>query len=204
MGASGRAVWGRCAFAVIVILCGACSSGAAKTTPPSTTASGAARPRATLDFRAVQYDGSLSPVIAAASDPSCTRRHGIPPGSPDEVLLDRKHEHCYLVGRVLLTGVGIDSASVGYDSTSSQWVVDLHFRNNDFVTKVATPYVNRQIVIVLNNVVQSSPTINPGITGRDIEVVSGYSRAQAIEAAASILGVAPSEVRVGSTDAAGG
>ena len=55
-----------------------------------------------------------------------------------------------------------------YDSTNSQFVTNIHFKNNDFVDKIAGPLVGKQVAIELDGVVQSAPTINPGITGRDV------------------------------------
>lgn len=99
---------------------------------------------------------------------------------------------------MLSTGAAIDSAKVQYDSGRSQWAVGVHFGNDDFVTKVAKPMVNKTIAILLDGVVQSAPTVHAGVTGRDIEISggdSGYTRAAAVLVAASIIGIAPSKVR---------
>ena len=60
----------------------------------------------------------------------------------------------------------VGSASAQYDPHTSQWVVDVKFKNDDFVNKVAVPYVNKLVAIELDGVVQSAPEINPGITGQ--------------------------------------
>ena len=36
-----------------------------------------------------------------------------------------------------MTGKDIGSTSAQYDSNSSQWAANVHFKNNDFVTKIA-------------------------------------------------------------------
>ena len=88
---------------------------------------------------------------------------------------------------MLLTGAGIDSATVAYDSAVSQWAAHVRCANDDFVTKVAEPMVNKTIVIALNRVVQSTPQVYPGITGNEVEILAerpAYSRADAVKPAA--------------------
>ena len=45
-------------------------------------------------------------------------------------------------------------------------------------------------------IVQSAPTINPGIGGRDVEISGNFSRTEAINLAAMTMGIAPSAVHV--------
>ena len=70
--------------------------------------------------------------------------------------------------------------------------------NNDFFKKIVEPNVNKEVAIVLNGVVLSAPTINPGITGRSVEITGDFSRSDAVNAAALIMGVASSHVKVDS------
>jgi len=86
---------------------------------------------------------------------------------------------CYTLGPVLLTGHNIGSALARRNLTTSAWSVDDHFANNDFVEKVAAPYLNKQIAIVFDGFVLSAPTINPGITGRDVTISGLFSAAAA-------------------------
>ena len=95
------------------------------------------------------------------------------------ILPDRKQTSCYVLGPAIVTGKSIGSASVIYDSTSSQWATNVHFKNNDFLTKIAQPLVNKQVAIELDGVVQSAPTINPGITGRDVEITGAFTQGEA-------------------------
>jgi len=118
----------------------------------------------------------------------------------EEVLFDRTQKYCYVLGPALLTGDPVDQAAAQYDGNSSQWVVNVHFSSNEFVTRVAEPNLNRVVAIVLDDVVQTAPTINPGITGRDVQISGHYSRSDAIAVAASIRGDSPSQVRVPSGD----
>jgi preprotein translocase subunit SecD len=74
--------------------------------------------------------------------------------------------------------------------------VDLHWGNDDFLKKIAQPLINKEVAIVLDGLVVSTPVINRGITGRDVEITGAISRAEAINVAASIMGIAPSQVRI--------
>jgi preprotein translocase subunit SecD len=100
--------------------------------------------------------------------------------SAQEVVLpDRLHQSCYVLGPAIVTGKSIGSANTQYDSTTSQWATNVHFKNNDFLTKIAGPYVNKDVAIELDGVVQSAPVINPGITGRDVEITGNFTQGQA-------------------------
>jgi preprotein translocase subunit SecD len=97
----------------------------------------------------------------------------------EAVLPDRRRTYCYTVGPVILDGSSVGSANASLNPTISAWEINVHFRNDDFVTKVARPYVDKQIAIVVDGVVQSAPTINQGITGRDVTISGGFTRAEA-------------------------
>jgi preprotein translocase subunit SecD len=95
------------------------------------------------------------------------------------ILPDRKQESCYVLGPAIVTGKSVGSANVQYDSTSSQWAANVHFKNNDFLDKIAGPLVNKNVAIELDGVVQSAPNINPGITGRDVEITGAFTQGEA-------------------------
>ncbi|MDQ1467871.1 MAG: preprotein translocase subunit SecD [Actinomycetota bacterium] len=95
------------------------------------------------------------------------------------VLPDRKHTQCYVLGPAVVTGKSVGSAQAQYDSTASQWVTNVHFKNNDFVDKIAVPYVNKMVAIELDGVVQSAPVIHTGITGRDVQISGNFSQGEA-------------------------
>src|SRR4029079_16692227 len=44
------------------------------------------------------------------------------------VLPDRKRTSCYVLGPVLVTGKSVSRAGAQYDSTTSQWVTNVHFK----------------------------------------------------------------------------
>jgi preprotein translocase subunit SecD len=95
------------------------------------------------------------------------------------VLPDRKKTACYVLGPAVVTGKSVSTASAVYDSTASQWVTNVHFKNDDFVTKIAGPYVNKLVSIELDGVVQSAPQIHTGITGRDVQISGDFTQGEA-------------------------
>ena len=95
-------------------------------------------------------------------------------GSPDA---------CYLLGPTVLNGRNVSSASGQYDTNTSSYVTEITFRTNDFVDKVAGPYVNKQVAIELDGVVQSAPTINPGITGKRVQISGSFTKGEASDLA---------------------
>jgi preprotein translocase subunit SecD len=95
-------------------------------------------------------------------------------GSPDA---------CYLLGPTVLNGRNVSSASSQYDSNTSSYVTEITFKTNEFVVKVAEPYVNKQVAIELDGVVQSAPTINPGITGKRVQISGSFTKGEASDLA---------------------
>ena len=92
-------------------------------------------------------------------------------------IYDKSGENCYQVGPTILTGRAVDTASSRFDQ--SAWVVEVTFDNDDFVNLVATPYVGQNVAIVLDDKVQSAPTINEGITGRDVQITGDFTEKEA-------------------------
>jgi preprotein translocase subunit SecD len=86
---------------------------------------------------------------------------------------------CFLLGPTVLGGRNISSAEARYDTNTSTYVTDVTFRTDEFVDKVATPYVNQRVAIELDGVVQSAPTINPGIEGRTVTISGDFSKGEA-------------------------
>lgn len=95
-------------------------------------------------------------------------------------LYDENKESCYQVGPTLLTGRAVKTAGKQYDQ---EWKVDVEFRNDDFVTNVASQYVGQRVAIVLDDRVQSAPTINEGITGRNVQITGGFKEKEAADLA---------------------
>jgi preprotein translocase subunit SecD len=93
-------------------------------------------------------------------------------------LPDPDRTGCYQLGPTVLTGKDIGRADARYDPNQG-WLVDISFKNDDFVTKVAQPFVNKSVAIDLDGVVQSAPRINPGIEGRDVQITGQFSESEA-------------------------
>jgi hypothetical protein len=155
------------------------------TTPPD--------PKATVEFRAVEYT-EIGPFQMLASAAAC--KTGLPALPGAAIFFDRDHRYCYGLGPALLTGDGLESVSVFYDSASSQWTVDLRWRSDSFVNAVARPLVDKEMTIVVNGVVQTIAVVNPGISGRDVPITGNFTKEEAVNLVASITGVAPSAVPV--------
>jgi preprotein translocase subunit SecD len=149
--------------------------------------------KAKIEFREVRLTVPLTGSLAGESCPAPATLFSAPEG---EMFADRTGKVCYILSPVLLTGAGIDSASAAYDAASSQWLVDMKWDNDEFLTKIARPFVGKEIAIVSDGLVQSTPTINPGITGSNIEIGGNFNRTDAINLAAAIMGVASSAVHV--------
>ena len=107
------------------------------------------------------------------------------------VLADVQKLSCYVLGPTLLTGRNVGSADAVSDPTTGAWDVNVHFANDDFVQKVAKPYVDKQIAIDLDGVVQSAPTINPGITGSDVTISGAFDEATARDVASAHRSLQP-------------
>jgi preprotein translocase subunit SecD len=192
--------------AALLLIATGCSSS-------STHDGGLSRRKAKLEFRAVRYGVSGEPLIIDARRGSTTAGGGRScaelvkafakrPASPSQeaVLFDRMRNTCYVLGPTLLTGDHVDEALALFNDPMSQWVVDVHFSTNEFVTRVAEPNLNRIVAIVLDGVVLSAPEVHPGITGRAVQIAGGFDRSGAIAIAASIRGIPPSLVRAPAGD----
>ena len=89
------------------------------------------------------------------------------------ILPNREKTICYALGPSVLSGKAVGSAQAIVDQNGA-WIVNVHFKNDDFVNKVAKPFVNQQVAIVLDQQVISAPTINPNITGRDVTISGNF------------------------------
>jgi hypothetical protein len=184
--------------AVVVIVglalaAGACSSSSkAAPSPVSVTTSTVVRgtgSAAALTFREVL--GQEPYGTTAKSSATCHGGRDVTPSAgriPTAlvVLADSTDTACYELGPVLLTGQHVSAVGVDVNQTTASWEIDVQFDNDDFVTKVAGPYVNKQIAILVNGVLESAPNLEPGITGRDVTISANFSEAAARRVAAAI------------------
>jgi hypothetical protein len=134
--------------------------------------------RAELQFRQVVS----SSVYSAAS---CGQIGLIGPNDSG-AFRDNTKVACYTLGPTVLTGASISEAQAAEDQANGGWQVDVTFGNDDFVTKVAKPYVNQNIAMVVDGVVYSAPRINPGITGRTVTISGQFTEQQAKNLAAAL------------------
>jgi hypothetical protein len=175
------------------------------TSSPGSTPGRGAVPGDALSFREVQWStpfGRASSVTGEATTApssaqiaaSCSGGQLVTPPSQQKpaatiVLADRQKSACYLLGPILLTGRHIATAVPVQNVTTAAWEVNVHFSNDDFVQKVASPYTGRQIAIILGGIVESAPTIDAGITGQDIAISGSFDEASALSVARSIVPV---------------
>jgi len=151
---------------------------------------------AELRFRPVAYSGTsplifvfsakpsaqIDPSARAAPFPGCAALIKKSPPDTDAaanvVLPDRGHQLCYVLGPAVVTGASIASSATA-DDPNQGWVATVKFKNNDFVDKLARPYVGMEVAIEVDGVVQSAPTIQPGIVGRDVQISGQFTKSEA-------------------------
>ena len=104
-------------------------------------------------------------------------------------------KRCYVVGPVLLTNAAVASARVIRDPvTASQWVVLIAWKHGAVAD--ATLAKPLSFAVVVDGVVQWSASMPPGSTARELEIIAGRKRGDAVDIAASIMGIDPSRVAV--------
>lgn len=163
---------------IVFAASGSSAGGRSSSTPPTSVVpvSSAA---AALTFREVLQSSSCTGGHVVTQFPQSTTAARI-------VLPDRKKKTCYALGPTLLTERNVGRADAAVDPTSSLWIVNVHFTNDDFVTKIAQPEVGRQVAIIFDGVVESAPTVNEGITGRDVTISGNFDEATARAIAAKL------------------
>lgn len=200
--------YGLVALAGVVVLATGCSSTAKPVAPLATVAPPASlgtkvSPRESLEFRQLKLilpaNQAITPQGGSGLKPQGCAQLVTPVAqqkvtNPSEMLYDRLRGHCYLLGPTLVSGTSVDSATLVYDAPTTSFAVKVHFRDNDFLTKIARPLVNSQIAVVLTGFVQAVATIKGGAPGDSFEIIGGFTQAGAADVAAAILGVAPSSV----------
>jgi preprotein translocase subunit SecD len=148
------------------------------TTPTATTPATAAKTTPTTAAPAAQQQTSTcqaGKIVTPRAQDAASAQQVILPDKPDK---HGNHQVCYVLGKVLTTGRSIGSAQKFLDQTNG-WQVNVHFKNDDFINDVAKPYVNQDVAIVLDGIVESAPKINSGITGRDVTITGSFTEGQA-------------------------
>jgi preprotein translocase subunit SecD len=190
-------------WAMVAVLmgaaCGSAAHGTAKRISTAKTTTTVAR---SSDGSALTFREVLATIPYSSSTPASVPADVGQPASCDDgrlvtaptkrtpgarvVLADAQKVSCFVLGPTLLTGRNVGSADAVSNPTTGAWEVNVHFDNDDFVKKVASVEVDRQIAIVLDGVVQSAPTVTPGIAGRDVTVSGDFDEATARHIAARI------------------
>lgn len=145
-----------------------------------------------LEFRPVT-DGPIpaAAVVTAPPSPS-TIEPPVIAGEPicDQLVdratwfFDEQAENCYQLGPVVLGEPNIVSATAINDG---EWAVEVEFGDDRFMTRVAEPLVGQRVAIVLDHVVMSAPTVNEGITGREVQIVGSPFTEDEARALAAVL-----------------
>ncbi len=155
---------------------------AATSTVPALTTAPAGTATTVKPVTGTTVKGATTTTIPAIAAPtSCQNGKLVTADTADKavILPDLQKTACYSLGPTILTGRNVGTATAIVNSTTAAWEVNVHFKNNDFVTKIARPYVNQQVAIELDGVVQSAPTIDAGITGQDITISGSFTSKQA-------------------------
>lgn len=148
------------------------------TTAGASGATGATGATGTTTTTAVATEIPTTPPEEDTADAIVVLPGRTPPSPP----------YRYQLGPTLLTGEAVKTADAAYENGS--WGVNVKFTSQggqDFVNKVATPYIDKQVAIVLDGVVQSAPVINAGITADNPVRISGSFTQQEAKDLALVL-----------------
>jgi preprotein translocase subunit SecD len=89
------------------------------------------------------------------------------------------HHVCYVLSSTIMTGRNVGTASKEVDPQTGAWQVSVHFKNNEFVDKIGTKLVGKNVAIVLDHVVYSAPVIQEQITTPDVRISGSFSEKDA-------------------------
>ncbi len=86
-----------------------------------------------------------------------------------------------LEDQVLMTGAAVDNASVDINPQTGEIQVSLRLNSGgrDTFGRITSANVNRQLAIILDNVVQSAPNIQTAITGGQASITGSFTREEA-------------------------
>lgn len=97
------------------------------------------------------------------------------PADQPIVAQDKDRELLYQLGPAEATGGAIKTATADFDPQSGAWAVNLEFTSDGFDqwNAIAAKYVQQQVAIVLDGVVQSAPTIEAERFDANSAVITG-------------------------------
>ncbi|MCZ7536384.1 MAG: protein translocase subunit SecD [Acidimicrobiia bacterium] len=142
----------------------------------TTTVEGATTTAAPGDTTTTTVEPPVCSELITPREEDIANQQVILPTKPGESA-DRAG--CYELGPAVLTGKSVRGAKARYDGAQGGWLVEVEFKGNDFVEKVAVPYAEQLVAIVLDGAVYSAPNIQPGITGSDVQITGSFSEREA-------------------------
>ncbi len=164
---------------------------ASPTTAPSPTASPAASPAGEPLLTAEQ-----APVIFATVDCTDPKQANVgqrfAPDAQKIVACDRDGTAKYLLGAAEMKGTDVKSATATIDTSeggTGAWLVQLVFtgKGSKLFGALTQKYVNQQVAIVLDGVVQSAPNIESAITEGRAQISGPTIKAQEARELANVL-----------------
>jgi hypothetical protein len=97
------------------------------------------------------------------------------------------------LGTPFVTNADVTGTAVAHDPSQGGWVLDVTL-NAAAANRLAARPVLSTIAIVLDDAVLSTPPINPGISGTEVQVADHLTQAAAVAMARRILGRPPDSV----------
>ena len=155
-------------------------AGATPTTTPGATT--------TLDGRAAATGPDVQRPAHAARPRTSPTAEVMAPGPPDR---QRRPASCYLLGPTIAhRPQRLVRPRRSTTRTRRRRSPTSRSRTTTSSRRSRGPYVNKQVAIELDGVVQSAPTINPGITGRDVQISGRVHQGRGQRPRASCCGTA--------------
>ena len=108
---------------------------------------------------------------------------------PDKADKSGKHQLCYVLGAGHHGWQHASRRPAPFLDSTNGWQVNVDVQGRRVRHQGGdVRYVNKNIAIVLDNVVQSAPNINPGISGRNVTISGQFTEAEAKKIAAALAG----------------
>ncbi|MGO9872170.1 MAG: hypothetical protein ACLPVY_00090 [Acidimicrobiia bacterium] len=200
----------------VILVLASCSSGSKTVAPPTVTTSSTTNPgvyvggptgstpQSTAELRGIYASALPQGEPEGVSCSNLGTKEGAQVPRPNLVDFNPTRTTCYLLGPELATRTNIVGASVVRvhgAATGLVWAVDVRLDRVDLLRGPAEGFMGHNIAVVVDGVVRWTPTLGGGhnsavLFSQFAEVPAQYTRAEAITIAASIAGIAPSQVRV--------
>lgn len=152
---------------------------------PTTAEVAALRARGRLTFR---------PVLSTTAPNGCATVRAAADGA-QVVACDTEETTTYVLGPAELTGADVKSATA--QAAGEHWIVALSMKSAARWADVTEKYVNKQLAIVLDGVVQSAPNVNEKIPDGNATISGSFHEEEArVLAAILTSGVLPADVTI--------